>query len=369
MKNNICCIFNLAPHYNASTYKIMDRELQCEFFIGDRVASSIKLMNYNDLKGFKKILHYIPLIGKFYWQKQAVNLAFRNYKNYIITGEPYCISTWLILLITKLLGKKTYLKTHGWYGDETLIKKILKKFFFSLSSKVLLYGDYARDLMLKEGFSPEKLVCIYNALNYDQQWLIRQGLKKTNIYKQYFGNEYPVLLYIGRIQAIKKLKLLVEAQLELHRKGIKCNLVIVGEEVENTNIKAIVAKNKLNDYAWFYGACYEEKILGEIIYNADVCVSPGNIGLTAMHSLVYGTPIITHNNFANQMPEFEAIEKGVTGDFFIENSLEDLCSKIEYWISQDPISREKIRVRCYAKIEDKYNPVVQINILKKLFSL
>lgn len=45
----------------------------------------------------------------------------------------------------------------------------------------------------------------------------------------------------------------------------------------------------LQDYVWFYGACYNEKELSSLIYNADLCVAPGNIGLTAMHSMVFGT--------------------------------------------------------------------------------
>ena len=54
----------------------------------------------------------------------------------------------------------------------------------------------------------------------------------------------------------------------------------------------------LQDQIWFYGACYDESKLGELIFNADLCVSPGNVGLTAVHSMGYGTPVITHNNFA-----------------------------------------------------------------------
>ena len=40
---------------------------------------------------------------------------------------------------------------------------------------------------------------------------------------------------------------------------------------------------------------------------SDLTVSPGNIGLTAIHSLSYGTPVCSHSNFNNQMPESEAI--------------------------------------------------------------
>lgn len=76
-----------------------------------------------------------------------------------------------------------------------------------------------------------------------------------------------------------------------------------------------VKSYNLANNIWFYGACYDEIKNAALIYNADLCVSPGNVGLTAMHSMVFGTPVITHNDFKWQMPEFEAIEPGKTGDF------------------------------------------------------
>ncbi len=48
-----CCIFNLAAHYRAPIYKLIDKELNCDFFIGDNVKSPMKKMNYPELSGFK----------------------------------------------------------------------------------------------------------------------------------------------------------------------------------------------------------------------------------------------------------------------------------------------------------------------------
>ena len=98
MKKSYCCIFNLAAHYRAPIYKLMDKELNCDFYIGDRVFNPIKKMDYSELYGFKKILKFIPIMGSFYWQKGAVQLVFKkNYSHYILTGEPHCISSWFIL--------------------------------------------------------------------------------------------------------------------------------------------------------------------------------------------------------------------------------------------------------------------------------
>ena len=368
MGNKICCIFNLAPLYDAPIYKLMDQELNCDFFIGDRVSSEIKLMNYNELEGFKKVLKYKPIAGKFYWQRGALNLAFKSYGHYIIIGEPYIASSWFVLLVNRMLRKKTYSWTHGWYGDETIVKKIIKKIYFGLANKVLVYGDYARNLMIREGFKAKKIVSIYNSLDFDTQCKIRDKLKLTGIYSDHFHNELPVLLYIGRIQKSKKIELLIQALKILQNKGITCNLIIIGKEVEETNLKDLVSERKLDNYVWFFGPCYEESTLGELIYNADVCISPGNVGLTAIHSLVYGTPVITHNNFSNQGPEFEAIEKGRSGDFFEENVVNDLCDKISSWISLSFNERERVRQNCFSIVSKKYNPHVQIEILKEVLT-
>lgn len=50
--NRICGIFNLAAHYRAPIYKLIDKELNCDFFIGDNVKSPMKKMNYQVLSGF-----------------------------------------------------------------------------------------------------------------------------------------------------------------------------------------------------------------------------------------------------------------------------------------------------------------------------
>ncbi|HEY5368248.1 MAG TPA: glycosyltransferase [Hanamia sp.] len=368
MKKKTCCIFNLATHYNAPIYKMMDKEIKCDFYLGDRSFESIKLMNYSDLKGFKKVLPFKRIYGNFYLQKGAINLAFKNYQNYIVTGEPYCLSTWMVLIFTKLLKKRSFVWTHGWYGDETFIKKLIKKLFFKMSYKVLLYGDYARDLMIKEGFNSDRLVCIYNSLDYQLQLEVRKSLSYTSIYVNHFKNEDPVVLYIGRIQKVKKINLLIEALRLLHIKVMKCNLIIIGKETDECNIHDLVSKYQLEQKVWFYGPAYDESKLGELIYNAQVCVSPGNVGLTAMHCMVYGLPVVTHNNFLNQMPEFESIEPGVTGDYFIENSVEDLYTKIEYWISINKNERDHVRESCYQKIREKYNPHFQLEVIKNVLN-
>ena len=114
---------------------------------------------------------------------------------------------------------------------------------------------------------------------------------------------------------------------------------------------------------WFYGPSYNEEELSNILYNADLCVAPGNIGLTAMHAMVYGCPCISHNDFKWQMPEFEAIKDGVTGTFFERDNINSLADSIENWLKN--FDRNKVRLSCFKEIDEEWNPHKQLDIIKK----
>lgn len=94
-------------------------------------------------------------------------------------------------------------------------------------------------------------------------------------------------------------------------------------------------------------------------------VSPGNTGLNSIHALSYGTPVGTHDNFNNQMPEAAIIEDERTGFFFNENDSDDLSLKIDLWFSKFNLNLNRAERR--VMIDEKYNSEYQIKeILKAL---
>ena len=150
-------------------------------------------------------------------------------------------------------------------------------------------------------------------------------------------------------------------------RGIQTNFVCIGKDIEGVGISNMAEKQGLKNNVWEYGPLFEEEKIGEMMFNSTICVSPGNVGLTAMHCLMYGLPVITHNNFANQMPEFESVQDGESGSFFKEDSVEDLAKKIDYWVSlSNSLSREQIASRCHRIIDEKYNPNYQIKVFESI---
>lgn len=365
-KAKICCVFNHAPHYRNIIFSMLDEEFNCSFYIGDRVISDVKQMNYRELKGFKKVFKNKWILGtSFMWNQGVGQLIFKTFDSYLIIGEPSILSNWVFLIFGRILNKKVYTWGHG---IKDLKKRKLywfERLFYKLAYKNFVYGNHARSNMIRLGYKEERIITIYNSLDHEKQLQIRKKTKKTTIFSDYFKNNHPVIIYVGRILHSKKIDLLIEALNNTQKSEKKFNLVIVGPEVDDKSIPQLVKDLGLTRYVWFYGPCYQEDKLAELFFNSDVCVTPGNIGLTAIHSLTYGCPVISHDNIYEHGPEYEVIVEGKTGSFFKEDNVMELTEKIEFWIGKENIEKREFQKQGFRLIDELWNPFNQINIFKK----
>ena len=361
-------IFNIAPKYRENIYHLLDNAFDCYWYFGQN-NTDIKSMNLKLLKNVT-IGENRKIYKSYYWQRGVFQFKKQKVVDaYLLLGNPFCLSMWLLLIQLSLFHPsiRIYMWTHGWYGRETFFKKKIKKIFFEMTDGVFLYGNYAKQLMVQEGFNAKKLFVVHNSLNYEQQLSLRNLMKTEDIYLKHFGNKNHTLIFIVRLTSVKKINLLIETIAFLKKQKQYFNLVIVGDGAEKENLQQLALKKGLLKNIWFYGACYDESINARLLYNADLCVSPGNVGLTAIHSLMFGTPVVTHNSFENQMPEFEAIKEGKTGAFFLQNDIYSMANVISNWFNMK-ISREQIRQNCYTEIDTQWNPRYQMRLFLKVLN-
>ncbi len=357
---SINLVLNIAPLYRKGLFTLLDSTFDCKWFFCE---------NNSDIKGLDtkclKSVTYIKTtrILKFFRWSNIVPLFVRSNDIFVFTGNLTDLSLWFVLLYRGLLNrkKKVYLWTHGWYGDENIFKRIIKKVFFKMASGVWLYGNYAKQLMLKEGFNNTNLTVIHNSLNQLEFELIMKDIRKSDIYARHFSNSFHNIVFIGRLTAVKKLNMILEAMVLLRRQEIFINLTLVGDGSQRAILEKTVKELNLTDSVWFVGECHDDAKNGEYLYNADICVSPGNVGLTAIHSLSFGTPVITHNKFSEQMPEFEAIIPGSTGDFFEYGDVASLADTIKHWLDAHSIKTEELISNCVQTIKKEWTPQFQVN--------
>jgi 1,2-diacylglycerol 3-alpha-glucosyltransferase len=298
------------------------------------------------------------------WQSGVVGAALRGaYDCYIFLGNAAWPATWLAALAARLRGRRVLFWTHGWTRPDHGLKRIVRGTFYRLAHGLMLYGHHARDIGLREGFSPSRLQVIYNSLDFEAQHRLIDVIAdddRCHTRQRVFGSTAPVVIASARLTRIKRFDVLIRA-LGVVNRTHTVNLLLVGDGPERESLTQLARQEKV--HAEFVGACYDERRLAELFSIANVTVSPGNVGLTCMHSLAYGVPVVTHDDPDDQMPEWEAIEPGVTGSLFRKDSVESLAAEIDRWTRSscvDPQTRE----RCIESIRARYHPAVQRRLIE-----
>lgn len=301
------------------------------------------------------------ILGRIAWQPQALRAATSSeYDCFVFTGDASWLSTWIAAAAARLRGRRVLFWTHGWIRHDRGVTKYVRLAFYGLAHGLLLYGERAARIGVDLGYDANKLHVIFNSLDYDAQQALAANISRSNtedLRRRLFGNpDTPVVIATARLTAVKRFDLLVEALAAVNRDSRAVNLLVVGDGPERSRLESLTARAGVKTA--FVGACYDEATLAAYFLAANVTVSPGNVGLTCMHSLGYGVPVITHDDPNEQMPEWEAIEVGVTGDVFRKDSVEDLAAKIERW-TRTSLPSQATRERCHASIARRYHPRAQ----------
>ena len=111
-------------------------------------------------------------------------------------------------------------------------------------------------------------------------------------------NGEKVLLYVGRVEPLKGLDLLVETAVQMEAEGEKVRMMVVGGggpgEPETDRVRRLAEERQVDDLIDFVGRVDHDEL--PLYYNAaDVCVVPSyyeSFGLVALESMACGTPVV-----------------------------------------------------------------------------
>lgn len=360
----VCFLQRVFAHYQGGLAKALTQSTRHTYtFCGDirdPLNSGIKPFSFDSGMNYKPswTWHWTQRIAV---QPKAVLAALdRQYDCLILEGSFTLLTNWLALLAAKLTGKRVLLYGHGWLKPDPVYKKYVRNSFYHLADGLLLYGRRAYQFGIEQGFPSEKLYVVYNSLDHDEIIAYRQPLieerRDDTLRQELFGAfaDRPLLVAIGRLTAVKRLDLLIEAARILQNKEFPVNVLIVGSGPEEEVLQKLANAYGLSIF--FAGAKYDERELSVCFQSANVTVIPGAAGLSVIHSLSYGTPVITHSDFDSQMPEAEAVMPGKTGFYFEKENADSLAEAIFNSLTNLP-RNESTYYRCIQVVDELYNPV------------
>ena len=351
---------NIFSHYRTPiwTKLIGLKNHKILFHFSSQSFNGVKVskLDSNFFRGIKNIKFF----GIIFWQRGVLKKVIAgDYDSLLLLGEMNILSNWLASIIARIRNKKVIFWGHGIYGNEKGLKKVLRLSFFRLSHYHFLYGNHAKKLLINEGFKNENLIVIYNSLDVKTQNNLY--LKKSQSINFNFIKTKKFILFSGRLTRVKELDLLFNALVLINKERDVLSVVIIGEGDQKKYLQNKYSKLIERKLAHFIGRIYDESKLSIYFKKANLFVSPGNIGLACMQSLIYGTPVCTHNNMNYQMPEAECLNEG-NSVLFKRGDVKSLTVAIKKGLQLKDYSETEDK--CRTTILRKYTPKNQIQIIE-----
>jgi len=216
-------------------------------------------------------------------------------------------------------------------GASPLLEKI-RLLWWRWADALFVYTDEEVKQLQKHGFTTKPIIGMNNGLNQRaidacaSQWTVER-LTAWKTVQNLHG--IPVVLSCARLIEKNEFQLMVTALADLRRRGMSCIWLVIGDGPLRESLKEQAKLEGVADQISWQGEIYPEEELAPWFLSADLFVHPSAIGLSLLHAMGYGLPVITHGNADKHMPEFAAFIADETGLTFQQGDAKDLADKIE----------------------------------------
>lgn len=257
--------------------------------------------------------------GTFIFNKKLLRLWHQHDVIFHVANLKYW-SLWVLLLTTLFTNKTIYLHGQGGYKNSSFFVNSTYKMLLFLCDGYICYTDYSKQELLKKlprGLQHKVSVC-------------QNTLDIAPVNKVLKNNISHSIFYIGRLRQGCDIDILLTAAL---RGNVNVKVIGTGDSEYLERLK-----NKYGSIATFYGAIFDEVKQREIASTCFAGAYGGDAGLSVVHYMGLGLPVIVHNDIARHMgPEASYVIDGVNGLLFERLNVDSLLAKINILLSNDEL--------------------------------
>jgi len=266
-------------------------------------------------------------------------IARRDYAALVIGHEVKYIANIALALFFRALGKPVLLWGFGRNTDmlaefRTPLGRAFGRvvtfgqdLMMRLATDYLAYTQTGASYAKRAGIREDRITVLNNTIEISGEIAAHgraQSLDRATIRRGLgLSAEAVVLLFVGRLNAAKRVDALIEAVQTLRgRPDAPIEVLIVGSGPEEARLKGLAG-----GAAWcrFLGQIHDTDAMSRIFRVSDAVVIPGYVGLAVNHAFAHGLPVITCHSDAHS-PEIEYIEHSLNG--LILPSLQELAPSL-----------------------------------------
>ncbi len=220
---------------------------------------------------------------------------------------------------------------HTWGVRGKLVAAIVKRLYLhtgKYTDCIIAVSDYVREVLLKEGVPPEKVIRIYNGVDLERFVPVSLEEKKE-FFKYLSEREINHLIGgVGHLITLKGHSYFIQAIPKILQKHPNSLFVFVGEGPLQQQLIAEVSQLGLTEHVRFLGRL--SAITPRVIAALDVLVQPSlteSFGLVVAEALACGVPVVATD--VGGLPEI--VQEGVNG-FMVEPRNPDAIAEKVIWL-------------------------------------
>jgi glycosyltransferase involved in cell wall biosynthesis len=276
-----------------------------------------------------------------------------------VNGAPRFLSNIPILWDAWRRGLGIIWWGHGWSATSVAWRVRLRRQMMRISDVILLYTEReARDFAAQLG-PGTPIIGLNNTIDSRpiRDAVAEWSIERVSAFRRTHGfAEASLLLFCGRLRSWPSTELhvalLALAKLAQQHKALR--LAIIGDGEEKVPLETLAKRLGISDRVIWLGPLFDERQLAPWFISATAFVYPGTVGLSLLHALSYGLPVITHDETRKQAPEIAALEDGVNGYTFRRGDAEHLARLIDRLLT-NPELRESMSRRALKTTQEDYS--------------
>ena len=228
----------------------------------------------------------------------------KNDIEYDVVHSHYWLSAWIGQRFARGLGiphlvtfhTLALIKMQSRAGEsEPEEREVVEREAMLTADRIIAFSGHERDAMARlYGADPDRVMlapCGVDLIKF-------RPLDQKEVRQRLGLNGEKVLLYVGRVEPLKGLDLLVETAAQMDSGEEEVRMMVVGGggpgEPETDRVRRLAEERKVDGIIDFVGRVDHDDL--PLYYNAaDVCVVPSyyeSFGLVALESMACGTPVV-----------------------------------------------------------------------------
>ncbi len=290
---------------------------------------------------FREMSETLSLVPGIDWQPCAPTLNLEDLDLLVLGASIRTLSNFVLVAHARAMGVPVL-----WWGQyhsagSTARAKYLRRAMYRLGSAVLFYTDAEVEAYAADG-GTLPAAALNNGIDTREIVTLRADTVPADRPRR--------ALFLGRLTGKARFDVLLQALARPEAQGVELSVIGAADDA----VRARAAALGVGDRVLWHGALFSEAEIAPIANATRIFVYPGAVGLSIIHAMAYGLPVLVHDDRDRHMPEISAFTEGETGTTFRYDDPADLARRLAAMIEDsDALARQAAAAR--SRVAKQFN--------------